>query len=404
MISSTNSPKQDRISPILILAITVAVDMIGFGMIIPLIPFYAITLGASPSSIGILIASFSLMQVLFSPILGRISDHIGRRPVLLLSILTSLVSFILFTLADSFIILLLSRLVAGLATEAAVAQAYIADSTTKAERAKGMGKIGAALGIGFILGPAMSGFLSPYGFWTPGVAAVILSLINFLFVLVFLPESIPKEPPSKEQVSLQNEGQVYLRRLIYAISQPLTGAVYIIYFIVTFAFSTIPVIVPLLVEEFYNFSAVEMSYLFMYIGVLQVLLQAGGIGKIMQKISEESLIIIGPLLMLCGIFVMPLTRSLIVFLGTLSLLSTGVALTNTIIPSFLSKRTPPDEQGQVLGLTQSVSSLARVPGPVVSGVIYDLGGTGMPFFVSAIILLLPVVLACKVFQKCQASK
>ena len=404
MISSTNSPKQDRISPILILAITVAVDMIGFGMIIPLIPFYAITLGASPSSIGILIASFSLMQVLFSPILGRISDHIGRRPVLLLSILTSLVSFILFTLADSFIILLLSRLVAGLATEAAVAQAYIADSTTKAERAKGMGKIGAALGIGFILGPAMSGFLSPYGFWTPGVAAVILSLINFLFVLVFLPESIPKESPSKEQVSLQNEGQVYLRRLIYAISQPLTGAVYIIYFIVTFAFSTIPVIVPLLVEEFYNFSAVEMSYLFMYIGVLQVLLQAGGIGKIMQKISEESLIIIGPLLMLCGIFVMPLTRSLIVFLGTLSLLSTGVALTNTIIPSFLSKRTPPDEQGQVLGLTQSVSSLARVPGPVVSGVIYDLGGTGMPFFVSAIILLLPVVLACKVFQKCQASK
>jgi MFS family permease len=378
--------------------------MIGFGMIIPLIPFYAISLGASPSSIGILIASFSLMQVLFSPILGRISDHIGRRPVLLLSILTSLVSFILFTLADSFIILLLSRLVAGLATEAAVAQAYIADSTTKAERAKGMGKIGAALGIGFILGPAMSGFLSPYGFWAPGVAAVILSLVNFLFVLVFLPESIPKEPVSKEQVSLQNEGQVYLRRLIYAISQPLTGAVYIIYFIVTFAFSTIPVIVPLLVEEFYNFSAVEMSYLFMYIGVLQVLLQAGGIGKIMQKISEESLIIIGPLLMLGGIFVMPLTRSLIVFLGTLSLLSAGVALTNTIVPSFLSKRTPLDRQGQVLGLTQSVSSLARVPGPVVSGVIYDLGGTGMPFFVSAIILFLPVVLACKVFQKCQRSK
>jgi MFS family permease len=292
-------------------------------------------------------------------------------------------------------------MVAGLATEAAVAQAYIADSTSKTDRASGMGKVGAALGIGFILGPALGGLLSPYGFWAPGIAAVILSFGNFLFVLVFLPESISKEASLREQSSTQQGAQTFLRRIISAIAQPLTGAVYLIYFIVTFAFSAVPVIVPLLVEEFYNFSAVEMSYLFMYIGVLQVVLQGGGIGRIIKKVSEETLIIIGPLLMLCGLMIMPLMRNLLMFLVTVSMMSSGVALTNTIVPSFLSKRTSPEEQGQVLGLTQSISSLARVPGPVVSGVIYDLGGTGLPFFVSALLLFIPVILGCKVFQKCQ---
>ena len=197
---------------------------------------------------------------------------------------------------------------------------------------------------------------------------------------------------------------MFLRRIIYASSRPLTGAVYIIYFIVTFAFSAIPVIVPLLVEEFYNFSAVEMSYLFMYIGVLQVGLQGGGITRILRKVSEEALIIIGPLLMLCGLMIIPLIRNLPLFLVTVTMMSSGVALTNTIVPSFLSKRTPQDEQGQVLGLTQSIASLARVPGPVISGVIYDLGGIGLPFFVSAILLFIPVILGCKVFQKCQKIK
>jgi multidrug resistance protein len=397
-MSSVHNPSRLKFSPLLILAITVAVDMTGFGMIIPLIPFYATSLGASPSSIGVMLASFAVMQVIFSPLLGRISDRIGRRPVLLISILTSIGSFILFTLANSFLILLLSRIVAGIATEGAVAQAYIADITTKDQRAGGMGKVGAAFGIGFIIGPAIGGLLSPYGFWAPGVAAIILSLVNFLFVLLFLPESSTTFS-AKTQSLKERKG--HIRTILDAVSLPITGSVYVIYFIVTLAFSAIPVIVPFLVVDFFEFTAVEMSYIFTYIGILQALFQGVAISKIAKMVSEEKLIIIGPLLMFLGIFLMPLIPNIILFLVTLSTMSSGVAITNTIVPSFISKRTSPDEQGGVLGLTQSVSSLARVPGPLLGGVIYDFGGTIAPFLASSLMLLIPVIIGCRVFQKCR---
>jgi DHA1 family tetracycline resistance protein-like MFS transporter len=159
-------------SPINVIVLTVLVDMTGFGIIIPLIPFYAQRLGSGPSGIGVLLASFSVMQLMFSPLLGRISDSRGRRPVLLFSILTSVGSFLLFTFAESFLLLLLSRLIAGLATEGAVAQAYVADITTEEERSKGIGMVGAATGVGFIFGPVLGGLLSPYGLRAPGYAAV----------------------------------------------------------------------------------------------------------------------------------------------------------------------------------------------------------------------------------------
>jgi len=155
---------------------TLFIDATGFGMIIPLLPFYAETFQAGSAALGILIASFPLMQFIFSPILGRISDNVGRKPVLVISILTSAGSFVLFAVANSFFILLLSRIVAGLATETAVAQAYIADITSKKERASGIGKVGAAHGAGFIIGPAIGGTLSVYGFSAPGLAAVFLTV------------------------------------------------------------------------------------------------------------------------------------------------------------------------------------------------------------------------------------
>jgi multidrug resistance protein len=377
--------------------------MTGFGMIIPLIPFYATNLGAGPSSIGLLIASFSIMQVIFSPILGGLSDRLGRRPVLLISIFTSITSFILFTLATSFWILLLSRVVAGLATEAGVAQAYIADITTREERAEGMGKVGASLGMGFIIGPAIGGLLSPYGFWAPGVAAVILSIINFFFVLFFLPET-PKNNDSSEDKPPKKESKGFFKTILSAFTTPLTGSIYLIYFIATLAFSTIPVIVPLLAVDLYNFTSVEMSYIFMYIGILQVFFQGVAINRINRIFSDKAMIIIGPLFMLCGIFLMPLTKSLILFFASLTIMSAGVSIINTTTPSFLSQRTSSDEQGGVLGLTQAVSSIARVPGPLIGGIIYDLGGTAAPFYTSSALLVSSVVLGCRVFQLCKISQ
>jgi DHA1 family tetracycline resistance protein-like MFS transporter len=181
-------PTRWGLSPTFVVFMTIFIDITGFGMIIPLLPFYAETFQAGPAALGVLVVSFSMMQFIFSPILGRFSDNAGRRPVLLLSILTSSVSFILFALANSFLMLLLSRIIAGMATESAVAQAYIVDITSEKERAKGIGRVGAAFGAGFIIGPAMGGFLSVYGFSAPGFAAFALALLNFLFVFLFLPE------------------------------------------------------------------------------------------------------------------------------------------------------------------------------------------------------------------------
>jgi MFS family permease len=171
-----------RLSPTLVVILTIFIDITGFGIVIPLLPFYATSFQAGSAALGILVASFAITQFAFAPLLGRLSDRVGRKPVLMISIATSAASFMLFALANSFLILLFSRLVAGMATETAVAQAYMADVTQEEDRAAGMGRLGAALGVGFIIGPAIGGVLSVYGFWAPGAAAVILTLLNLLFV------------------------------------------------------------------------------------------------------------------------------------------------------------------------------------------------------------------------------
>ena len=192
------------LSPIFVIVLTVFIDITGYGIIIPLLPFYANEFQAGPTALGILIASFAIMQFFFSPLLGKASDKKGRKPILLISLLISFISFTIFSFANSYLMLLFSRIIAGIATERAVAQAYIADVTDHKTRTKEMGKIGAALGAGFIIGPAIGGILSTYGFSIPGYAAMILTLINILFVISFLPEpQRDQEKKEKGQVLVQ---------------------------------------------------------------------------------------------------------------------------------------------------------------------------------------------------------
>lgn len=377
---------------------TIFIDITGFGMIIPLLPFYAETFNAGPTALGILVASFSIMQFFFSPMLGKLSDNVGRRPVLLLSILVSALSFILFALADSFLVLLLSRIVSGMATETAVAQAYIADITTEKERATGIGRVGAAHGAGVIIGPAIGGFLSVYGFSAPGLAAFGLALLNLLFVFVFLPESKRRPSPSMKTPSKPNDG--YLSRLIGALTRPLIGFVLITSFIIILAFSAIPVTVPLLGISFFNFGSLEMSYIFIYIGFIQIFLQGFAIGRLAKRFGEEKLIAFGSLLMMLGMLFMPLLPNLVIFLASLALIAFGIGMTQTAIPSFISKKTPVDEQGGMLGVNQSVSSIARVPGPLVAGLIVEFAGLVAPFLVSTTLLIIAFGLGCKVLHAC----
>lgn len=386
---------RDLLSPITILVITVLVDMTGFGMIIPLIPFYAQKLAAGPSGIGILLTSFSLMQFVFSPVLGQISDNRGRRPTLIFSIVTSIGSFVLFTLANSYLLLLLSRVIAGLASEGAVAQAYVADITIREERSEGLGKIGAAIGIGFILGPVLGGLLSPYGFWAPGTAAIVLGVINLLFVYIFLPE-----PERLTKSRYSDSWMEYLTDMWDAVREPLTGQVLLIFFFITLSFAAIPVTVPLLAIDYYGFTEVEMSYVFIFIGLVQVFLQGFAIRRLVRSLGEEKLVVFGPILMMSGILSLPFIRGIVFFGLSIVLIAIGTGLTNTAVPSFISLMSPPEKQGSVLGVTQSVGSIARIPGPILSGVTTDLIGLSSSFIFGALVLIVPFLLGCRVFRIC----
>ena len=388
-----NIQRRLRISPYFVIVMTTFIDMIGFGMVIPILPIHPVTTGEGALALGLLIGSFSLMQFIFSPLLGRLSDKVGRRPVILLSIFFSAISFIIFALANSFPMLLLSRITAGMATESAVAQAYITDITSEKERAAGLGKVGAAHGAGFIIGPALGGFLSIYGFSTLGIVAAVLTGVNFLFAFFFLPES-----NDKTASSIQTNSDDYWRRLASALRKPLMGAVFVILFILTFAFSAVPVIVPLLGMASFGFMEIEMSYFFMYIGVVQIVLQGVLIGRLTKRWGEENLMVFGSLSMALGILFMPLFPSVIVFLISLTLMSSGIGILNTILPSFISKRTPADEQGGMLGVAQSVGSIARIPGPLVGGIVAEFAGLNVAFFLSAALATIAFVFGFKLFR------
>lgn len=388
--------KKGFLSPITIIMITVLIDMTGFGMIIPLIPFYAQRFASSANGIGFLLASYSVMQLIFSPLLGRISDNKGRKPVLLFSILTSVGSFVLFTYANSYLMLLFSRLVAGLATEGAVSQAYIADITTKENRSSGIGKVGAATGVGFILGPVIGGLLSPYGIRAPGAVALILSIINLIFVIIYLPE--PDRRTSTEKTPSFSES---LLDILDAVKEKYTGNVYIIFFLVTLAFAAIPVIVPLLTIDYFGFTEVEMSYVFIFIGIIQVTLQGFGIKKLVSRLGEEKLIILGPFLLSAGVILTPIFASIPGFGFATILVALGVGITNTAVPSFISLMTPPERQGSKLGVTQSIGSIARIFGPVIAGLVTELTTVQSAFYVSGSLLIIAILLGCRLFQVCK---
>jgi len=386
------------LSPIFVIVLTVFIDITGYGIIIPLIPFYANEFQASPTSLGILIASFAIMQFFFSPLLGKVSDKMGRKPIILLSLLISLISFTVFSFANSYLMLLFSRIIAGIATERAIAQAYVADVTDHQSRTKEMGKIGAAFGAGFIIGPALGGSLSIYGFSIPGYAAMILTLVNILFVISFLPE--PNRDKEKlEELTSASSG--YLKGLRDSLRKPLFGPTLLILFIVTLAFSTIPVIVPLLSIDFFNFTSLELSYVFIYIGLIQIVMQGFLISRLSKRLGEEKLIAIGPILMAAGALLMPLFRNVTFFFLTNAVFAAGFGIINTSIPAFLSKRTSLDEQGSILGIAGSVVSIANIPGPLIIGLIYEIAGFFVPFFISAIMLVTAFLIGCRVYSACK---
>ena len=382
-----------------VLALTVFLDLLGFGFMIPLLPHYAETLGASPFVYGLLAASYSLMQFVFVPIWGRWSDRLGRRPILLVSIAGSAVSFALLGLARSLPHLFLARVLSGIATSnLSVAQAYVADVTTPEERAQGMGVIGAAFGLGFVVGPFVGGELSrvslslPFGLTlgpgtVPFFAAASLSTLNWILAFRLLPASRPAG------LTAQRPRVFDLTRLRVEIRRREITTLLLVSALVTVAFSMMEQTLILFGERRVGMTPPEAGRLLGFVGVLMVIIQGGLVGRLVRRHGEGLVLVAGTACLVPGLLLIPASRGWPLLIVAMVPLALGSGLLHPSLNALLSRRSPKDEQGGMLGLNQSLSSLARVLGPSVGGWLFQEKGIGTPYVLGGVIAAAATVVA-----------
>jgi multidrug resistance protein len=376
--------------------LTVLLDLIGFGMLLPLLPFYAQALQATPAQIGLLFSSYSLTQLLFSPLLGRLSDRIGRRPVLLVSICGSVLAHLMFAFSSSFAWLVVARSLAGVAaSNYGIAQAYMADVSRPEDRSRAMGLIGAAFGIGFVLGPALGGALARFGPLTVPLAAAALSAVNFLIALVWLPESLPPEVRSRPRQTswlapggvVRMWGNAPLRNLM------------LLFFLVMFCFSVMEATLALYCQSRFGFGRSQTSWLFVYVGVLLVIIQGGLLGRLIRTFGERSLILGGIVLMAAGLVLLPGAPTVWLLAGSLALLAVGSGLHNPSVLGLLSQLTDESSQGETIGISRSFGALARTLGPAAGTWIFGRAGAPWPFWTAGGLMIVALVLAWDLLRR-----
>jgi len=359
-------------SPLVVIFITVFIDLLGFGIIIPLLPFYAESYGASAFTIGLLGTSFSLMQFLFSPIWGRWSDRIGRKPIILLGLMGSCLSYLTLALAGSLTMIFIARIIGGIAgANIPTAQAYIADVTTPENRAKGMGMVGAAFGLGFIFGPAIGGLMSRISPEAPMWFASALCLANFIAAWILLPES--------RRASAQTRTLGRLEAFKHALTKPVLVLLLALYFIVTMAFSGFEATFALFSEARFGFTSTSIGFLFAFIGVVLATIQGVLVHKVVKRIGEARLVPVAIFCIAVGIGLVPLAWSVPTLLVALGVLAVGMGFNNPSLTSMVSRLSDADDQGGTLGLASSLASLGRVIGPAWGGFLYDSYGMTTPY-------------------------
>ncbi len=405
-----------RRSPLVILFVTVFLDLLGFGIVIPFLAYYVESFGARASTVGLLMSTFSLAQFLFAPFWGRISDRVGRRPILLIGLAGSVVGYLLFGFAASLAWLFAARMIAGISgATIPTAQAYIADSTTPANRAKGMGLIGAAFGLGFILGPALGGILSdaavplanalgegpfanllrhnPYAL--PSFAAAALAAINFVAAIFWLPESLSADLRTQAN-------QKRLSRL-ESLRTGLTSEVGL--YIAAFALfltghammeSTATLLVAARLgiaqtPEAHAGLVRNIGWLFALIGLVSAIVQGGLVGRLSKQFGERTLLLCGLVCGALGLALTPLCSSWSALLPVFALISLGAGLASPTVNALISRSAPPDRQGATLGVAQSAGSLARVLGPVLGGALFQSIAPGASFWAAALLTALAFI-------------
>lgn len=400
--------------------VIVFVDLLGFSLILPLLPFYAESYQASPTLVGLLVAAYAAMQLIGAPILGRLSDQYGRRPVLLVSIFGTFIGFLLLGFAEPvgralagllpagfaglepitlqnyaiLGVLFFSRMLDGLTGgNISVAQAYITDVTDERNRAKGMGLIGAAFGLGFIIGPAIGGILSRWGYALPAFVAATIAFINLILVFAWLQESLTEQRREAIQKNGGNSRHTFsLQAMWQALGRPRVGPLLQIRFIYGLAFATFETIFALYAQHHLGLSAEVTGYTLAYVGILVVLVQGFAIGWLTARYSEINLTFAGVIMMSLALLGWALVPSLLLLLLVLIPIALAAGILNTVINSLLSKSVYPEEVGGTLGISSSVESLTRVISPTVGGMLLGQLGSWAPGVFGAILMAIVTVL------------
>lgn len=369
-----------------ILFLIVVIDLIGFGVIIPLLPFYAEYYDATPLQIGLLMASYSASQFVAAAFWGRLSDRIGRRPVLLVSILGTGLAYMWLAFAETLLVLFAARIVGGfMAGNLAAAFAYVADVTTRENRARGMGMMGAAFSVGFIFGPALGGILAGpdatnADFRTPSFVAAGLSFTAFGLGLIFLKESLSSESRARQK-AMSNLGR--MRALIEALQKPDIGLLIMLSFLATLVFAGLEAIFAIWALREFNWGPQQNGYLFAFIGVIAAIIQGGFIGKLTARFGTNRLIIGGALGLGIGLALTPLARTEVELVCAMAIASFGFSILSPALNTAISVRGDADVQGGLFGVTRSATTLSRVFGPALAGAAFAFLGLNSPYVLGA---------------------
>src|SRR5438132_2747262 len=381
-------------SPLFLMALTIFIDFTGFGLVIPLLPFWAEHLGAGPAGVGLILTVYALAQFIFTPVLGKLSDHYGRKPVIFSSLLIEAVSFAFTALAGSLPLLLLARFIGGLgASNIGSAQALVADVTPPQGRARGMGMIGAAIGLGFVVGPALGGMLASVGPAIPFWAAMGLAVVNALLVMSFLPETHRKREVAASASSRNRGSGALLTGWGKALRYPAVTRLVMINLLLTVAFAAMEAVFPLFTQRTFGWTARENGYIFTYVGFVVVLMQGGLVGRIVRRFGERTLLIAGLVMLAAGLALLPWSTNLALLFTSLGILSAGDGAVTPAVSALLSFISPAEAQGETLGFAQGVAGLGRIVGPLAAGSLFAMAGPGSPFLIGSILVALAVALA-----------
>ena len=365
--------------------LVVFIDLLGFSLILPLLPYYAETFQANQTVTGILIASYALMQLIGAPILGRLSDRFGRRPVLLVSVFGTFLGFLLLGFANALWMLFASRILDGLTGgNLSVAQAYISDVTDEKSRSKGLGMVGAAFGLGFIIGPVTGGLLSQWGYAVPAFAAAAISFINLILIYAWLPESLTDE---KRSQMTEKRPAITLNALLVAFQRPFTGSILITRFFFGLAFAILQTIFGLYALAKFNLTARETGFVLTYVGVLSVIMQGFLVGRLTSRYREDLLISISVVLMGFALLGWAFAPSVLWLYITTTPIALAGGLLNTLLSSTLTKAVAPQEIGGILGLSSAVESSTRLIAPILGGVLLQQVGTWAPGVFGALVMV-----------------